>query len=91
MLEHKAVCEGYAETFDFFMYILGIEHELVIGKAGRLHAWNRVLLDGNWLYVDCTWDDPIGGPKDTIRRKYFLCTRKEMDKDHKMYKVKKIY
>lgn len=91
MLEHKAVCEGYAETFDFFMYILGIEHELVIGKTGRLHAWNRVLLDGNWLYVDCTWDDPIGGPKDTIRRKYFLCTRKEMDKDHKMLKVEKRY
>ena len=92
MLEHKAVCAGYAETFDFFMYILGIEHEYVIGRAGGgLHAWNRVLLDGNWLYVDCTWDDSIGGPKGTIRRKYFLCTRKEMDKDHKMYKVKKIY
>ena len=91
MLEHKAVCAGYAETFDFFMYILGIEHEYVIGKAGRLHAWNRVLLDGTWLYVDCTWDDPIGGPKDTIRRKYFLCTRKEMDKDHKMLKVEKRY
>ena len=39
MLEHKAVCAGYAETFDFFMYILGIEHEYVIGRAGGgLHA-----------------------------------------------------
>ena len=92
MLEHKAVCAGYAEAFDFFMYILGIEHEYVLGGAsGKPHAWNRVLLDGTWLYVDCTWDDPIGGPKDTIRRKYFLCTRKEMDKDHKMVQVSKVY
>ena len=92
ILYHKANCAGYADTFDFFMYLLGIEHEYVLGGTrGKPHAWNRVLLDGTWLYVDCTWDDPIGGPKDTIQRKYFLCTRKEMDKDHKLYQVEKRY
>jgi len=28
------------------------------------HAWNAVLIDGEWLQLDCTWDDPtnvIGG------------------------------
>ena len=23
------------------------------------HAWNKVKLDGNWLYIDVTWDDPL--------------------------------
>ena len=51
MLKGVAVCSGYARTFDYFMYVLGIEHEHVTGlvdspKGGRGgHAWNRVLLD----------------------------------------------
>lgn len=26
---------------------------------GFLHAWNAVKIDGQWLLVDTTWDDPI--------------------------------
>ena len=26
------------------------------------HEWNAVRINGQWLHVDCTWDDPgIGG------------------------------
>lgn len=29
MLKGVAVCSGYARTFDYFMFVLGIEHEHV--------------------------------------------------------------
>ena len=57
MLKGVAVCSGYARTFDYFMFVLGIEHEHVTGTVhfsdGRTggHAWNRVLLDNNWYYI----------------------------------------
>ena len=97
MLKGIAVCNGYAETFDCFMYVLGIEHEMVDGWAdgstpnGR-HAWNRVLLDDTWLYVDCTWDDlshQVG--KDVIRYNYFLCTESEIAQDHTARDSYKVY
>lgn len=95
MLKGKAVCQGYAETFDYFMYVLGIEHEMVDGRVeGRDsgHAWNRVLLDDTWLYVDCTWDDPVNDAgKDVIRYNYFLCTESEIAGDHTARDSYKVY
>ena len=95
MLKGKAVCQGYAETFDYFMYVLGIEHEMVDGRVeGRDsgHAWNRVLLDDTWLYVDCTWDDPVNDAgKDVLRYNYFLCTESEMAGDHTARDSYKVY
>lgn len=32
-----------------------IKHAL----EGNLHAWNAVKIDGTWLFVDATWDDPV--------------------------------
>ena len=26
---------------------------------GYRHAWNAVKIDGSWLFVDATWDDPV--------------------------------
>ena len=91
-----AVCQGYAETCDCFMYVLGIEQEMfhgcVDGDPIRRHAWNRVLLDDTWLYVDCTLDDLsdyVG--KDVIRYNYFLCTESEMAQDHTVEDTFKVY
>ena len=87
MLNKTAVCSGYANTFDYFMYVLGIQSEVITGNAinsrgseGR-HGWNRVLMDDTWLYVDCTWDDPVSD-RDILRYKYFLCTEGEIGADH---------
>ena len=76
-------------------YVLGIEHEMVDGRVeGRDsgHAWNRVLLDDTWLYVDCTWDDPVNDAgKDVLRYNYFLCTESEMAGDHTARDSYKVY
>lgn len=54
-----AVCNGYAETFKAFMNIQGIECSLIAGDGlGGYHGWNKVKLDGEYYYIDVTWDDP---------------------------------
>lgn len=75
ILYRTAVCGGYAKTFCSFMDVLGIECEYVRGQGnGGNHAWNRVLLNGRWLYIDVTWDDPVpdSGPDAPIRYTYYL-------------------
>ncbi|MCR5716241.1 MAG: hypothetical protein K6G23_05300 [Lachnospiraceae bacterium] len=87
MLNHTAVCQGYAETFELFCDVLGIECEMVTGRAnGGGHAWNRVNLDGTWYEVDVTWDDPIywynGVRQEVLRYTYFLISKEQMAQDH---------
>ncbi len=65
------VCQDYTELFQAMCQRAGIPCEMMTGDAGGPHAWNRVYLDGTWYYVDCTWDDPVGG-KPVLRHDYFL-------------------
>lgn len=81
-----AVCRGYAEAFKLLMNELGIECEILTGKADNIsHAWNVVKIDNEWYQVDCTFDDPVttdGVRKDTLRYDYFLITDEQMYLDH---------
>lgn len=92
MINKKAICEGYARTFKYYMDRLNIPCILVSGTAvddnGHLerHAWNYVCIDENWYAVDTTWDDPIiigsGALNEKIKYKYFLKGMETMKKDH---------
>ena len=85
LFQGKAVCQGYAETFELFMKLLGIDCKFVEGKdlkTGVSHAWNMVLLDGDWYQIDVTWDDPLPDQKGKAQYKYFLVTDKVMAADH---------
>lgn len=54
----KAVCQGYAKSFQLLMNYAGIESIYAIGYAqGVGHAWNLVKLGDRWYGVDTTWDD----------------------------------
>ena len=64
---NSAVCEGYANAFQYLLKKAGIMSVQISGIGGTVvdgipdegyHAWNAVLLDGEWYEVDCTWDDP---------------------------------
>jgi len=55
----EAVCLGYAKAFDAFMKILDIPCVMVSSESMN-HAWNMVQLDGEWYWIDTTWDDPVG-------------------------------
>ena len=62
LLQGTGVCESYALAYQMLLHEAGIDSLYVTGYSrGQLHAWNLVQLDGEWTYVDPTWNDPIGG------------------------------
>lgn len=90
ILYGKAVCQGYAEAFAYFMDVLGIECEMVTGTANNGnglwigHAWNKVRLDGNWYYIDVTWDDPLPDRGANVYwYQYYLVTDPTFGGDHR--------
>lgn len=58
LVEGRAVCEGYALAFMYFMERMGISCTTVPSDTIN-HMWNKVQLDGEWYHVDVTWDDPM--------------------------------
>lgn len=82
--DQSAVCQGYACAYAYLMHLMDIDCKVVGGEAktkgldkllvmlslkNNGHAWNQIELDGDYYWVDVTWDDPInedgtepGGP-----------------------------
>ena len=76
-----AICQDYAEIFQSMCIRLGIPCDMVSGEAGGPHAWNIVYVDGQWLYMDCTWDDPVS-KKPVLDHDYCLIGPDVLVKDH---------
>lgn len=76
-------CEGYAAAMAALCDKADIPNYTVFGetKDGISHAWNKVLLNGNWYNVDCTWDDPIisRDDPDFVRHDYLLVKDSEIE------------
>lgn len=54
------VCDGYAVTFKYIMDKIGIDCLVIRGTnthANEPHAWNEVLINGEWKVVDVTTND----------------------------------
>lgn len=58
LVKQKAVCQGYAASFQLLMQKLGIT-SIVVQSTAMNHAWNMVRYNGEWYHVDSTWDDPV--------------------------------
>ncbi|MDE6425549.1 MAG: hypothetical protein K2K89_05380 [Ruminococcus sp.] len=78
----QANCEGYAKAFNYLAGRLGMKCVLVTGKTdkGENHAWNQIMIDGDWYNIDVTWDDmdDVNG----VRRVYFLCSDETFSRTH---------
>lgn len=65
LVNHKAVCSGYAKAFDLLAKKCGLSSIVVTGEAinsdnqNGPHAWNQIYLDSEWYNVDVTFEDPI--------------------------------
>ena len=90
-LEGKAVCGGYARAMQYLLQKCGIESAEAIGyihkadgSKGELHGWNLVKLDGDYYYLDTTWDDSsntIQTVKNTdVSLDYFCFTSEELSR-----------
>jgi transglutaminase/protease-like cytokinesis protein 3 len=89
LCEGKGLCEGYSKAFTLLCDLIGIQSVPVTGTAVdedglvQSHIWNKVLCDGVWYNVDCTWDDPTGiDDSDYVRYDYFLVCDADMAQTH---------
>ena len=65
MINHQSVCSGYAREMQYLLTNAGvfctyIEGRMVNGEGETtaLHAWNLVVIDGEYYYIDATEGDP---------------------------------
>ena len=88
LIDHKAVCQGYAMLFYRMCLEAGIDARIISGIADNgddtgAHAWNIVRLGGKYYYVDVTWDDPtFEGNPDYYCHNYFLVGARKMGLNH---------
>lgn len=89
LVNHDAVCNGYAEALQLLFMCAGIESEFVIGTAGGIdHAWNLVKIDGKWYHLDATWNDPLPDQGKNAIHSYFNISDEIISQSHIWQKEK---
>ena len=72
------LCSAYADAMAIFLERFGIENYKI---ASDTHIWNLVKVNGKWLHLDLTWDDPVtSNGKDKLQELFMLITNKELKK-----------
>ena len=79
LINGSCACAGYSRAFQDVCNKSGIPCYYITGESlGRPHAWNIVKIDGNYYYVDLTWDDA----GDSINYRYFNKSETDFSLDH---------
>lgn len=86
LFQGKAVCSGYTDLMQLFLEKLDINNFRVSSEE---HVWNALYINGEWLNLDLTWDDPVySDGSNGITYDYFLVTTKQLkEKDQNSSKV----
>ena len=75
LIEGYGICSGYSDAMAIFLDKLNIINYKI---SNDQHIWNLVYVNGEWLHLDLTWDDPISDENIT-RDNYFLITTKTLN------------
>ena len=67
------VCNGYARLFSALCEKAGID---CVNVCNDNHEWNRIIIDEEKFFVDCTWDDG-----NEVKWKWCMKTKKEFYSD----------
>ena len=76
LFQGYGICSGYSDAMKLFLDQLNIINYKV---SNDQHIWNLVYLDGKWLHLDLTWDDPVSD-KNITRDSYFLIAYQNLKK-----------
>lgn len=91
LLNHRAVCAGYAKAFQYILHRMGYFCTYVTGtiRDGGEHAWNIVRIGDQYYHVDVTWGDPVfassqeeGTGISVMDYNYLCCTDEEILTTH---------
>lgn len=86
LVQHKAVCSGYSAAFQLIMQRLGVECGRINGTKiteSGAHQWNYICLDGEYYFMDLTWDDPLNDDGNDSRiYDYFLISDADLAYTH---------
>ena len=70
------ICSGYADAMSLFLDKMNVKNYRI---SSDTHVWNLVYVDGAWLHLDLTWDDPITADgSNMLSDKYFLITTNQL-------------
>ncbi len=87
-LNRQTVCMGYACAASYLLSELGIQSCIVQGQAlGQSHAWNLVLLDSAYYFMDVTWGNSRFTNSDSsigkhVNYAYLNATSEELSSNH---------
>ncbi len=76
LFEGYGICSGYTDLMAIYLDKMEIPNYKV---ASENHIWNAVYINGEWLNLDLTWDDPITQDgSDVLGNDFFLKTTEEI-------------
>lgn len=85
LFEGYAICGGYTDLMELFLERLNIKSYKISSIS---HVWNALYINGKWLHLDLTWDDPVADDgKDYLLDSFFLISTDELLESEKTQHV----
>ncbi len=70
LFQGYGICGGYTDAMELFLENMGIKSYKV---SSEQHVWNAVYLNGKWMHLDLTWDDPVvSNGENILEHNFFL-------------------